>query len=358
MEKVYKILIFGTVVFSLLILGVFYKSDTYNIFPFNEDQNIYLGTYHEPLNDNYSEGTFVVEEGKLKINYQLGKGSMEPFIGFYIQKKNVLDSFFDFEGFNEIRLHIRAKSAARIPLTYTINYKGYTNPLVDLTNIPFTSVIDYKEPGWYNVKLGAFEKQSWWFRELKKKEEDFPNISLERVNYFVIGSCQVLGQGGEDEIIVSNIELGNDNSLLILFWILITAVSVIIIVLLGIRKKEKVVVPVVGNELKVEENSNLELIVNYIAKHYTNPELTKEDLQSELGITSRQIGTELKEGLNSSVKNYLNQIRLAEVKRLLRESDLPISDIAYKCGYNNISHFNRVFKTDSGISPKQYREKA
>lgn len=358
MEKVYKILIFGSVLFSLLILVLFYRSDTSIIFPFDAKKDILLGTYHEPLKDNFSEGSFIEEGDTLKINYKLGTGALEPFIGFFIHKQNALDSFFDFEGFNEIRIHISAKLATRIPLTYTINYKGYTDPNKDLTNIPFTTVIDYKEPGWYTVKLSDFEKQSWWFRELKKKEEEFPNISLKRVNFFVVGSCQVLGHGGTDEIIISDIMLGSDNSMFILIWILTTIVIIAVIVLLGIKKKEKVVVPVVANELKIEENSNLEQIINYIAKNYTNPELTKEDLQSELGITSRQIGTELKEGLNSSFKNYLNQIRLTEVKRFLKESDLPISDIAYKCGYNNISHFNRVFKTDSGISPKQYRENA
>ena len=76
----------------------------------------------------------------------------------------------------------------------------------------------------------------------------------------------------------------------------------------------------------------------------------------KLGISSREIGTLLKDNLQTSFKNYLNQIRLAEVKRLLKESDLPISDCAYRAGYNNISHFNRVFKNEIGVSPKQFRE--
>lgn len=356
MKKGYKISILVSVTISVIILALFYNSSSQSLFPFQNADDVFLGIYHEPLESNFSEGEFEIEDNKLAIQYKLGSGSMDPFIGFFIHKQHTIDSFFDFENFNEIRLHISATKATRIPITYTVNYKGFTNADEELTNIPFTTLIDYTDPGWYSIKMADFEKQSWWFREQHKKEDDFPNISLKRVNYFVVGSCQILGHGGEDRIEISAIELGNNNSTMLVFWMAISGLVILITVLLGLRKKEKVLVPVVGQEVVIPSNTNLEKITNYIAQHYNNSELTKDDLQKELALSSRQIGTELKEGLNASFKNYLNQIRLAEVKRLLIESELPISDIAYKCGYNNISHFNRVFKTQTGKSPKQFRE--
>lgn len=59
--------------------------------------------------------------------------------------------------------------------------------------------------------------------------------------------------------------------------------------------------------------------------------------------------------LEPNFKTYSNTIRLTEEKRLLQETDLPISDIAYITGYNHISHFNRVFKKELEVSPRECR---
>lgn len=356
MDKKCKISIVGMVVISAIIFAVFYSNKAQLIVPFSNIDKIELGSYHEPLKDGFSIGESNFEEGRWKLKYKLGSGSLDPFIGFFIHKKNTTDSFFDFSQFNEIRLYLVAKNARRIPITYTINYKGYTTQKLELTNIPFTTVIDYNKPGWYTVKIADFGKQSWWFREQKKHEDDFPNIQLDRVNYFVVGSCQVLGQNGSDEIEVSHIELGNDNTLFVSVWALSSILIIVITFLFGRKLKEKILVPYIPQEVKVKSGSTLELITDFLAKNYSNPDLSKNDLQQELGISSRLIGSELKEGLNTSFKSYLNYIRLIEVKRLLQETDLSISEIAYKSGYNNISHFNRVFKAELKCSPKQYRE--
>ena len=118
----------------------------------------------------------------------------------------------------------------------------------------------------------------------------------------------------------------------------------------------KILVPYKINE--IDENKNgakINRIVNYLAIHYAEPELSVQDLEKSLGITAREIGSLIKDELHSSFKSYLNMIRLTEIKRLLVETDLSISDIAYRTGYNNISHFNRVFKAESGVSPKEFR---
>jgi AraC-like DNA-binding protein len=47
---------------------------------------------------------------------------------------------------------------------------------------------------------------------------------------------------------------------------------------------------------------------------------------------------------------------MTEAKRLLKESEGTISEIAYSVGYNNVTHFNRVFKTETGIAPGDFRK--
>ena len=53
----------------------------------------------------------------------------------------------------------------------------------------------------------------------------------------------------------------------------------------------------------------------------------------------------------------LNEIRVSAVARLLvDEPTNSVADIAYRCGFNNISNFNRIFKRKKGCSPKVFRE--
>lgn len=51
----------------------------------------------------------------------------------------------------------------------------------------------------------------------------------------------------------------------------------------------------------------------------------------------------------------LNEVRLAQTTRLLIETSQSVNEIAYKCGFNNISNFNRIFKKKKGCTPKEFR---
>jgi AraC-like DNA-binding protein len=53
--------------------------------------------------------------------------------------------------------------------------------------------------------------------------------------------------------------------------------------------------------------------------------------------------------------NCLNEIRLGHASRMLIETNLSISEIAYNCGFNNISNFNRIFRKKKGCTPKDMR---
>lgn len=58
---------------------------------------------------------------------------------------------------------------------------------------------------------------------------------------------------------------------------------------------------------------------------------------------------------NTFVDNQ-TQIRLGHASRLLIDTTQSVAEIAYKCGFNNISNFNRIFKKKKGCTPKEFRE--
>lgn len=64
-----------------------------------------------------------------------------------------------------------------------------------------------------------------------------------------------------------------------------------------------------------------------------------------------------KERTGKTFTEFLNQIRIQEACKLLLETDLSISEIAFQVGFQNLSYFNRTFRKLQGVTPKGFREK-
>lgn len=58
-----------------------------------------------------------------------------------------------------------------------------------------------------------------------------------------------------------------------------------------------------------------------------------------------------------SFVEYLNDVRIKEAKRLLQDTELSITEIAESVGYKSTTHFDRIFKNTTGISPLTYRKR-
>lgn len=345
-----------TCFFTALYLSL--NFDEYQILPFTKNSDFTFLTYAENIpQDATSKTAKIIDNGELEFSYSLTDAVIEPFAAVSIYKKD--KKHIDLSRFNQLTISLAALKAKRIPVTITFDLPGFTSKEKPLTNVPITKVIDYHGKGAYTLNLDDMEIPSWWFREKNKKKEDFKNLDFSRANYVVVGSCQVLAPNVKDKIVISKIDFSFSNTGKYAFFSLALFTSYLGLFIYFLLKRKKVIVPVLKTTTTEDlepKTSKIDLIIDYIGNHYNNPELSVNDLQQELGISAREIGTMIKKELNASFKSYLNTIRLTEVKRLLTHSDAPISEIAYRTGYNNVSHFNRVFKTEFGITPKSYRE--
>ena len=54
---------------------------------------------------------------------------------------------------------------------------------------------------------------------------------------------------------------------------------------------------------------------------------------------------------------YLKDYRVERAARKLLGSDMPITQIAYTCGFNDLSYFIKTFKKIKGCTPKNYRKR-
>ena len=91
-----------------------------------------------------------------------------------------------------------------------------------------------------------------------------------------------------------------------------------------------------------------------IQKHYHLP-LTLESIAKSLYFTPNYVGMVYKSVKKTSINNYLMKIRLEKAEELLSDTNIPVNDIAIKCGYGSITYFYKVFKAEKGVTPNEYR---
>ena len=78
-------------------------------------------------------------------------------------------------------------------------------------------------------------------------------------------------------------------------------------------------------------------------------------LARSVGMSASAFSHAFKKYLNMPYSRYLNAYRISQVRRELIETEVPITEIAFRNGFNNLSHFNRQFLRLSGVSPRAYR---
>ena len=101
-------------------------------------------------------------------------------------------------------------------------------------------------------------------------------------------------------------------------------------------------------------NTPVSTAILYLHRHYTE-RITLERL-AELTHLSRNYFSELfKSTTGKSFKSYLIDLRLKNACRLLANTDLSVTDICFKCGFESFSNFMRTFKLRYETSPLRFR---
>ncbi len=94
-------------------------------------------------------------------------------------------------------------------------------------------------------------------------------------------------------------------------------------------------------------------------KVYLNSDLSPQILAEYLGITTKKCSHILSNGLGTNFNQFINKHRVEAVKAKVqagRHKELTLLGIAYECGFESKSTFNRAFKLQTGMTPTQYRK--
>lgn len=107
------------------------------------------------------------------------------------------------------------------------------------------------------------------------------------------------------------------------------------------------------------ENFNsrrIEKAFEYIRNNY-NKQLTLKDISREVNMPEVSFSRFIKKRTGRTFIEILNGTRLSHTTRLLMNTTQSVAEVAYSCGFNNLSYFNRIFKKNNNCTPMEYRVK-
>lgn len=99
----------------------------------------------------------------------------------------------------------------------------------------------------------------------------------------------------------------------------------------------------------------IEKVMEYLNQNF-DKQISLNDVARQANMTQAAFSRFFKLKTGNNYIDSLNEIRLGHAARLLIDTNRSIAEIAYHCGFNNISNFNRLFKKKKGVTPKAFRE--
>ena len=108
------------------------------------------------------------------------------------------------------------------------------------------------------------------------------------------------------------------------------------------------------SDADTSQSRRIRKVQQYISEHFAE-DISLETLAGIAGMTPSSFSRFFHQRTGRTVTDYLIDIRLGNAARLLVDTTQNISEICYSCGFNNLSNFNRIFKSKRGYTPRDFR---
>ena len=113
----------------------------------------------------------------------------------------------------------------------------------------------------------------------------------------------------------------------------------------------------ISDNAPIIKNPKLRDAVLYIEGHYGD-DIILSDISANAGINHTTLTALMKEELGCTAIEYLMKYRITVAKKQLEFTSVPIKDIANMTGFKTVQHFSRVFKSQIGATPAEFRKNA
>ncbi len=112
--------------------------------------------------------------------------------------------------------------------------------------------------------------------------------------------------------------------------------------------------PAVKNEHVLQ--IRMQKMIGFIQKHYAE-DVSLQDIANSASISRSEASRCFQSYLHTSPVNYLLKYRVERSMQLLRDNNMTVEAVALECGFSSSAYFCKIFRSHTGMTPKQYRSK-
>jgi len=135
---------------------------------------------------------------------------------------------------------------------------------------------------------------------------------------------------------------------------------ILLLQILHILAHSKELSPIVSKNYQLlipqKESERINIIYQHVFNQFKHP-VKLEEVAALIHMSPNSFCRYFKTRTRKTFSSFLLEVRINHACKLLTETDLTISEICYKSGFNNFSNFNRHFKKETGNTPLQYKTK-
>lgn len=107
-------------------------------------------------------------------------------------------------------------------------------------------------------------------------------------------------------------------------------------------------------EVEPQDNKKIDIIFGHVSTNFKQP-IPLDEISEKVSMTVPAFCRYFKKVTGKTFTQFVNEFRIVHATKLLSENPTSITDICFESGFNNFSHFNKLFKKFTGKSPLKYR---
>lgn len=211
----------------------------------------------------------------------------------------------------------------------------------------------------YRIPINDLHTPTWWYSVNRiSRDAIFENFKLSRCKVITFTNHDLAPRGTPLEIDIRKISLSNNPIPIIRNMFLFLFIYILFFYLLFFRNVKSTAIAY--EKLPINNNIDMEYseLSNFLGANYHKTDISQANVIKKTGIPAHKIRQILKKHHSWTFKQHLTHLRVSEAKRLLKETDRQIVEISLCVGYKHISTFNHIFKNETGLTPKEFREKS
>lgn len=289
----------------------------------------------------------------IEIAWELRPGAQYPFGGSQWSLRPSRDSLLDLSGF--VGIEVVWRSARSLPIRWTLETHDpeITRPGIPLS-LRFVQTERRPPREWTSefIPEADFNVPPWWFQSNGRMLDSVRMLSRTASLDLTNGESALIGV--PDTLQLRSVALLCRERRRPFMLVLLVPLGLFGWVLAG-RKAPTPMLPVrpLPQEIPIPVSQR---VVLYLAANYARPELCLSVIAKELNLSEAAVSAGVKEATGEGLRQHLGRLRLTEAARLVKESQMQMTEIAFRVGFSSAPHFNRQFRELWGCSPSEMRQ--